>query len=421
MKSLRVIILAAGKGTRMNSDVPKVLHEICGQPILKHVLDVVKRLGSLVIYTIVGYQSQEVKKILSKDKIIAIEQKRLLGTADAIGCARASLKNYRGDVLIVCADTPLLRETTLRNLVKAHQQARAACTVLTTVVGSPRGYGRMIRDSNNRVIAIREEKDTTVQERGIKEINAGVYCVDSPELFKALGQVKLNRVKKEFYLTDIIENFVKKNLRVEALQTQDGLEGLGVNTREDLSMAQTILRQRILKKFSEQGVTIVDPATTFIDVNVKIGKDTVIRPFSCIEGNVRIGRRCKIGPFARLRPGTTIADDAEIGNFTEVSRTKIGPRSLMKHFSFLGDTTVGREVNIGAGTVTANFDGKNKNKTIISDNAFIGSDAILIAPVKIGKRAVVGAGSVVTKGKVVPPGGIAVGVPARIISRRRTP
>lgn len=418
MNSLRVIILAAGKGTRMKSDIPKVLHEVGGQPILKYVLDAVRKLGSL-IYVIIGHQGEEVKKILDGRKIIAVKQKRLLGTADAIRRAQRGFKNYRGDVLIVCADTPLLREATLRSFVKAHQQTKAVCTVLTTIVDSPQGYGRIIRDTNDRVTAIREEKDASDQERRVKEINAGVYCVRSQELFETLERVKLNKIKKEFYLTDIIENFVKKNLKVEAVQTRDSLEGLGINTREDLSMAARVLRQRILKKLMEEGVTIVDPAATFIDVDVKIGKDTVIRPFSYIERGVQIGRRCKIGPFARLRPGTIIADDVEIGNFTEVSRTKMGARSLMKHFSFLGDTAVGKEVNIGAGTVTANFDGKNKNKTIIADHAFIGSDSVLIAPVKVGKRAVVGAGSVVTKGKVIPAGAVALGVPARIIRTRR--
>ncbi len=399
----------------MNSDIPKVLHEVCGQPILQYVLDVIHPLSAQAVYVVIGHKAQDVAKILDKENIV-VRQKKLLGTADAIRSVQPYLKNYSGDILIVCGDTPFLRLPTLRNLVTTHKKSKAACTLLTATIAEPKGYGRVIRDARQKIIAIREEKDASEDERAIREINVGLYCLRGQDLFKTLTEIRMNRKKKEFYFTDIIECFVKKSLKIETIKILDPLEGLGINTREDLSVAQTILRQRIIKKNIERGVTIVDPLTTFIEVDAKIGKDTVIRPFSYIEKNVLIGRRCKIGPFARIRSGTRIKDEVEIGNFTEVSRTQIGKGSLMKHFSFLGDAIVGTKVNIGAGTVTANYDGKSKNKTIISDESFIGSDSVLIAPVKIGKRAVVGAGSVVTKGKVVPDGSVVMGVPARVIS-----
>ncbi|OGX38551.1 MAG: hypothetical protein A3D87_05835 [Omnitrophica WOR_2 bacterium RIFCSPHIGHO2_02_FULL_50_17] len=417
MQNLRTIILAAGKGTRMKSDTPKVLHEVCGKSIIEYVLDVARAVGSLKIYVVVGHGSALVKDRLGREAV-TIRQPRLLGTADAIRCAQGFLKGYRGDALVLCGDTPLLNKSVVEELIRRHRKSKAVCTFLTAVVPNPQGYGRVIRDENGAVAGIREDKDAAGDQRDITEINVGVYCFQSRALFKALQGVRLNKKKKEFYLTDIISLFYEGGFVIETLRTEDPSEGLGVNTKEDLAVAERILRKRILKRFMEEGVTIQDPSTTYIDAGVRIGKDTCIRPFTFIEQDVRIGSRCKIGPFARLRPGVRIRNDVEIGNFTEVSRTQIGNRTLMKHFSFLGDATVGAGVNIGAGTITANFDGKQKNATTIGNGAFIGSDSILIAPVKIGNKAVVGAGSVVTKGKVVPDGGLAVGVPARIQSRR---
>lgn len=417
MRNVRTVILAAGKGTRMKSDVPKVLHEACGKPIVEYVLDAAKAAGSLKTYVVVGYQGDAVKKQLGSGPII-VRQPKLSGTADAVRRVAGHLKNYRGDVLILCGDTPLLNKMVIRELVGKHKNSKAVCTFLTAAVGDPRGYGRIIRDERGKVAAIREDKDALDHERNIAEINVGVYCVQSRALFGALKRIRLNEKKKEFYLTDIIDLFYQDGSRIETVTTEDPVEGLGVNTKEDLAVAERVIREKILKNFMRDGVTIVDPATTYIDADVKIGKDTCIRPFTIIEKDVRIGDRCVIGPFARLRPGVRLGNGVEIGNFTEVSRTKIGNKTLMKHFSFLGDALVGSNVNIGAGTITANFDGARKNQTKIGNGAFIGSDSILIAPVKIGNKAVVGAGSVVTKGKVVPDGGIAVGVPAQIKARR---
>ncbi len=415
MPSLRTIVLAAGKGTRMKSDLPKVLHQVCGKPLIGHVLDVVKSARSLKTYVVLGHGIDQVKMVLNDEVIV--EQKKLLGTADAVRSAVKFLSGYNGDVLVLCGDTPLLTKETVRKLIARHRQTKAVCTVLTAVIDQPKGYGRIVRDSD-RVIAIREEKDASEDEKLIQEINVGIYCFRSRELLQYLKKIKLNPVKKEYYLTDIIDLFAKAGLKVDAVITENPQEGLGVNTRADLAVAQSIIQQKILRNLMDEGVTIVDPATTYIDADVVIGQDTIIRPCTVIEGNVRIGKGCKIGPFARVRPGTRIDDHVEIGNFTEVSRTSIQSKTMMKHFSFLGDAVVGKKVNIGAGTVTANYDGVNKNKTIIQDEAFIGSDSVLVAPVKVGKKAIVGAGSVVTKGKIIPDGGIAVGVPARVIKRR---
>lgn len=416
MKELRTIILAAGKGTRMKSATPKVLHPVCGKPIIQYVLDVSKALGSLKTYVVLGYKSDMVKNAL-EGQVVAVEQPKILGTADAVRCVAKHLRSYSGDVLILCGDTPLLDKATVKRVVSKHKKSKAVCTFLTAVVHDPKGYGRIIRGEGGGVVAIREERDATDYERGIAEINVGVYCCRSKELFKALSEIKISKKKKEFYLTDLVEFFFEKDLRVETVETEDSAEGLGINTREDLAAAENILNQRILSEFMLQGVTITDPRTTYINASTKIGSDTVVHPFTFIESDVRIGSNCQIGPFARLRPGTRIHDKVEIGNFTEVSRSKIGSKTLMKHFSFLGDALVGANVNIGAGVVTANFNGQQKNTTKIDDGAFIGSDSVLVAPVKIGKKSVVGAGSVVTKGKVVPDGSVAVGTPARIISK----
>ncbi len=418
MKPLQTIILAAGRGVRMKSDTPKVLHPVCGKPIVQHVIDVARSLRSLKIYVVLGFKNEVVRRALSQDLQVVI-QKKLLGTADAIRCAEPFLKKFKGDILILSGDTPLLTVETVRRVVHRHQTTGAACTFLTTDVDRPHGYGRIIRGQNNKVIAIREEKDANPVEKEISEINVGVYCFEARILFEFLKGIKLNQKKKEFYLTGIIDVLAQKDAQIETVKTMDEHEGLGINTREDLSFAESVIRKKVLRRFMLKGVTIVDPQTIYIDEDVKIAADTVIRPFTVIEQNVRIGHRCLIGPFCHLRPGTRIADGVEIGNFTEVSRTEIGEGSLMKHFSFLGDAKLGRRVNIGAGTVTANFDGKNKNATTILDDAFIGSDSVLVAPVKIGKKAATGAGCVVASGRNVPDGQVAVGIPARVIARRK--
>lgn len=416
--SLRTIILAAGKGTRMKSDVPKVLHKVAGRPLVHYVLDVAKALRSLKICVVVGHQAENVKAALP-DGVDVVVQPKLLGTADAVRCARGSFADFAGDVLIMCGDTPLLDKDIIRRLVKRHQTTKAACTFLSAVLQDPAAYGRIIRGADNRVQAIREYKDASADEKRINEINVGVYCFRGDILSAYIGRIKPNPKKKEFYLTDIIELLLKDGKTVEVLKTEDESAAFGVNDRKDLAQAEAVIRMKILQAHMSAGVTLIDPGTTYIEHDVKIGQDTVIYPFTVIHAGVRIGRNCSVGPFARLRPGARLADAVEIGNFSEISRTSIGTQSLMKHFGFLGDTRVGANVNIGAGTITANYDGVNKNVTEIGDGAFIGSDAILIAPLKIGKKARVGAGSVVTGKRNVPDGATVVGVPARVIQTEK--
>lgn len=418
MSDFRAIILAAGRGTRMRSEIPKVLHKVCGKPVLEYVLDIVRSLRSLKTYVVTGYGSQKVKEAVGEG-VECVVQEKLLGTGDAVMRCASHFTNYRGDVLVLCGDTPLLSKTIVLALLKKHHHAKAAATVLTANIDEPRGYGRIVRDAQGRFLAIREQKDATYTEDKIKEINVGAYCFKAKDLFETLKKVRMNPKKKEFYLTDVIGLLLCEGKSVASVTAQDPSSAFGVNTREDLAVADGVIRQRILSKHMLAGVTIVDPLTTYIEAGVSIGRDTVIYPMSVIHTDVRIGTNCSIGPFARIRQGTRISDRVEIGNFAEVSRTSIGSGVFVKHFSFLGDAVVGQKANIGAGVVTANFDGVNKNKTFIGPQAFIGSDAILVAPARIGARAMVGAGSVVARGKTIPAGSIAVGVPARVIRKNR--
>ena len=409
--------MAAGRGTRMSSEIPKVLHKVCGKPVLEYVLDIAKNLRSLTTYVVIGHGAQKVKDVLGQG-VSFVQQEQLLGTADAVKRCAPYLKNYRGDVLVLCGDTPLLSKGIVAATIRKHRLSKASATVLTATIDNPHGYGRIVRSASGDITAIREQKDASDTEDKIKEINVGVYCFRSKDLFESLKKVKLNSGKKEFYLTDVVELLLAQGKKVSTFTTQDETVAFGINTREDLAQAQAIIRRRILSKHMLSGVTIIDPLTTFIEVGVVIGSDTVIHPMSVIHTDVRIGKNCSIGPMAHIRPGTRISDGVEIGNFAEVSRSFLGRGVLQKHFSFLGDAQVGERVNIGAGVVTANYDGVNKNKTLIGPQAFIGSDAILVAPNKIGARAVIGAGSVVSKGRNIPAGMVAVGVPARVIKKR---
>jgi len=419
MKELRSIILAAGKGTRMKSDLAKVLHPVCGRPMLDYVMTAVKTSGSLKNYVVLGHQIERVKEILPSG-FEAVEQRQLKGTADAVRCVESKFQAVDGDVLVLCGDTPLLQTATLKRLIKHHRMSGSSATVLSAVVQDSTGYGRVIRGINGAPVAIREEKDASEAEKNLLEINTGVYCFKAGALFRALSRIRENALKKEFYLTDVIEILADQGLKTSVIEVNDPREAQGVNSRVDLAVAESVMRRRILETFMLKGISIQDPATTYIDADVKIGTDTVIRPFCVIERDVRIGRGCVIGPFARLRSGSRIGDQTEIGNFTEVSRTQVGSGCFMKHFSFLGDAKLGDNVNIGAGVVTANYDGQNKHQTRIKDQAFIGSDSILVAPVDVGKGAVTGAGCVVAKEKKIPDGAVMVGVPGRIIGKKKT-
>jgi bifunctional UDP-N-acetylglucosamine pyrophosphorylase/glucosamine-1-phosphate N-acetyltransferase len=414
-KNIAVVILAAGKSTRMKSETPKVLHPLCGRPMLEFVLDLVKTLKPKKTIAVLGYKQEQVRKHLGAG-VTAVVQKKLCGTADALKTALPALKGFRGTVLVLYGDTPLLQKETVQNLLKYHMENDVDATLLTGNLEKPAGYGRILRDKLSNVCGIVEDKDTDDFEKAIKEVNTGIICFNSDKLAAALKQVRPNNRKKEYYLTDTVKILYGLGCLVDAVKLADINEALGINTRAELSKANSIMRSRINEKYMLAGVSVVDPATAFISWGTKIGLDTVIYPFTVIENDVNIGKHCAVGPFCHLREGTRLADDTLIGNFIEITRSSIGPKTIAKHFSYIGDTHVGKLANIGAGTVVANFDGKNKHRTKISDGALIGSDTILVAPVSVGKNATTGAGSVVTRN--VPAKTIVAGVPARFLRKK---
>lgn len=398
----------------MKSSLPKVLHQVAGKSVLEYVLDVVR---SLKTYCVVGHGAEQVKKIIGPS-VTYVLQDKLLGTGDAVKRVAPHLKGFNGHVLVLCGDTPLLQRQTVNQLLARHKKLKAAATVLSAVIDDPQGYGRMIRDGKGNLIGIREQKDCSVEESKIREINVGMYCFKAKELFAVLNRLKLNARKKEYYLTDVIALLLADGKAIASLVTDDASVAFGVNTRRDLAQAEKIIRGRIIDRLMARGVGIIDPATTYVEAGARIGEDTVIYPCSYIHRDVTIGKGCSIGPFARIRPGSRIADGVEVGNFAEVSRTRLGKKVFVKHFSFLGDAVIGARTNIGAGTITANYDGVNKNETVIGEDVFIGSDSVLVAPVTIGNKALIGAGALVKRGAKIPSGMVAVGSPARVIKKR---
>lgn len=412
-----VIILAAGKGERMKSDRPKVLHPVCGRPMLGYVLDLIKDLKIKNSIVVLGYKYKEVKRHIGDGIKIAI-QKKISGTADAVKTALPLLKNFKGAVLVLYGDNPLLKKESISKLLKYHIENGLDVTLLTAQLDKPTGYGRVLRDKYSSICRVVEEHDANDYQKDIKEVNTGIMCFNKQSLEQALRFVLPDNRKKEYYLTDVIGILYKKDRLIDGVRVSDINEALGINSREGLAFANKIMQERINSEFMQQGITIVDPQTTFINFGAKIGKDTKIYPFTVIESNVTIGKNCLIGPFAHLRDGTRLKDNVVAGNFLEIVRSSIGNKTLLKHFGYIGDSLIGKKVNIGAGTVTANFDGKEKNTTIIKDEASIGSDTVLVAPVRIGKLAVTGAGSVVTKNKNVPDKGVVVGVPAKPLKKR---
>ncbi len=420
MKNISAVILAAGEGTRMNSDFPKILHKMGNKPMLGHVMENVQAAGIKDIFVVTGYKSELVEKYVA-DQAACVQQKQLLGTADAVWQIRdeAKVKNKDGRLLVLYGDTPLISAATITAILKQQERTDAACTLLTVKTKNPTGYGRIVRAEGGGVVKIVEEQDATVFEKAIEEINVGVYMFKTAELFDAIKKIKPNNRKKEYYLTDVIEVLNKKNLPVNSVVTEDVDEILGVNSRESLAKAYEIFRKRIIAKVIAGGVTVLDPQTTFIDEKVCIGKDTVIYPCTVIEREVTIGKNCSIGPFCRIRSGCAVGDGVCVGNFVELNRSQVGDFSRIKHQSYVGDTVIGEGVNIGAGTIVANYDGKHKHQTVIESGAFIGTGTILVAPVKIGKSAMTGAGAVVTKNKDVPDKAIVVGVPARLLKKTK--
>jgi bifunctional UDP-N-acetylglucosamine pyrophosphorylase/glucosamine-1-phosphate N-acetyltransferase len=417
-KAMSVLILAAGLGTRMKSTLPKVLHNICGKSLIRRAAELSLKLPLEKRIVIIPPNGDSIMSELPKDFEYVVQEKPL-GTGHAVLSAKALLKNGAGDLLILCGDTPLLTLETLKKFIEKHREGHYHGTVLTGKLGNPAGYGRIVRKGSGELSKIVEESEATVFEMAIEEINSGTYCFDWEILEGALNEIQVHPGKNELFLTDVIGVLTAKKGHVGAHCAEDAREVLGINSRCQLAEAEKVLRTRILDYWMDNGVTILDPQSTFIDETVVIGQDTIIHPFTVIEGEVTIGKKCVIGPFAHIRAKTVLMDRVEIGNFVEVKSSQIGEHVKAKHLTYLGDAIVGQGVNIGAGTITANYDGKKKHPTHIEDGAFIGSGTILVAPVCVGKGAITGAGSVVTRGKDVPEGTTVVGVPARLLKKER--
>jgi len=417
MENVIAIILAAGQGVRMKSKLPKVLHAVSGLPLVMHVIRTVRNIGVTRIIVVVGRDSEKVKDRIGRGVEFVLQDEQL-GTGHAVMQAESAAGGFEGDALILCGDAPLVTEETLRALIAKHQQEGLSCTVLSAVLKDPTGYGRIIKNRAGKLQKIVEEKDAAVYEKAVEEVNSGAYCFKAPELFTLLKLLERNNKQKEYYLTDVVEMLAAKKAPVDSFIAADPSEILGVNTRRDLSVIEQALQVRLQQMHMANGVTVVDPRSTYIAVDVEIGPDTIVEPFSVIESGVTVGEGCVVGPFAHLRAGTVLEPGAEIGNFVEVKKSRIGSHSKAKHLSYIGDALVGAKVNIGAGTITANYDGKDKHQTVIEDGASIGSNTTIVAPVRIGKGAVTGAGAVVTKNHDVAPNTIVAGVPARIIKKK---
>lgn len=397
---IKSVILAAGKGTRMKSETPKVLHEIFGKTLVGYVLDNVKNITD-ENFVIVGHHAQEVEKFVKENYTNAktVLQTPQLGTGHAVSMVCPMLENYKGLILILCGDTPLITEETLKKFIEFHKNQQSDLTVMSTIFENPANYGRIIRESDNTLKCIVEEKDATPEQKAVKEVNAGIYCLDWEKIKPAFSQLTSNNAQGEYYLTDIIEWGKKNNLCINAYIMENNEEIFGINSRIHLAEATKIMQKRINEKHMINGVTIVDPATTYISADTEIGQDTIIFPATYIEGKNKIGKNCKIGPCAHLRGGVEIADNVKIGNFVEVKKSKINSNTNAGHLSYIGDSEVGSHVNIGAGTITANYNPltKEKSKTILKDNVKVGSNTVLVAPVTVEEGANIGALSVITK------------------------
>ena len=438
-------MLAAGKGTRMKSSQPKVLHELAGRPIIEHVLRTVDALHAASTVVVVGHGADRVRSALaSRPSLEFAVQSPQLGTGHALLQAESALAGKSGTVLLLYADVPLLQASTLTRLIEHHRTHKAAATVLTMELPEPYGYGRIVRDKKGLISRIVEERDASAEHHKIKEVNSGLYCFDLRSLFESLQQLAADNAQGEYYLTDLIAMYRQKKLRVETMMVDSADELRGVNSRLDLAELGGVLRARKNREVMFAGATLEDPASTFIDLDVSIGADTVIGPGVILQGSTtigegsriqagcritnssigsrvvmldhsvvvdsKIGSDARIGPFAHLRPGSDVGDAAHVGNFVELKKTTMGKGAKANHLAYLGDATIGAAANIGAGTITCNYDGVNKNQTIIEDGAFIGSDSQLVAPVRIGAGAYVGAGSTITKD-----------VPADSLAVSRTP
>jgi bifunctional UDP-N-acetylglucosamine pyrophosphorylase / glucosamine-1-phosphate N-acetyltransferase len=430
--SLHVVVLAAGKGTRMKSVLPKVLHPLAGRPIIEHVLCTVDRLEAESAVLVVGHGGDDVRAALADQRptLQFVVQSPQLGTGHALLQTEPVLAGKSGTMLLLYGDVPLLETGTLQRLLERHRATRASATVLTAELDDPYGYGRIVRDADGRIRRIVEERDASGAERAIREVNSGIYAFDLAPLFPALHGLATDNAQGEYYLTDLVGTYRREGRTVETLCVDSATELRGVNSRVDLAELTSIVRARRNRDLMLDGVTLEDPAVTYVDVDVTVGPDTVIGPGVILQGTTtigsgcrifagarltnatiddavtvldrsvivdsRVGRGAQIGPFAHLRPGTHVEEGARVGNFVELKKTRLGRGSKANHLAYLGDATIGADVNVGAGTITCNYDGVTKQPTIIEDGAFIGSDSQLVAPVTIGRGAYVAAGSSIT-------------------------
>ena len=396
MQDIIAIVMGAGKGKRMKSNKSKLVHKIYGKELIKRAVETAKKADIKEIITVVGYKKEQVQEVL-KDEVKYAVQEEMLGTGHAVMQATSYLENKKGKVLVLNGDVPLLRPETLNKIIEKSIENKEYATLLTAVYDNPKGYGRIVRDEGGNIEAIIEEKDATEEQKEIKEINAGVYCFDIEELLKALKEITPNNAQGEYYLTDVIKIMNDKGLKTGAVIVEDNTEILGVNDRIQLEMLTRVLKLRINYEHMQNGVTIEDTAPTYIYDDVKIGKDTVIHPHTTIKSGVTIGENCEIGPNAYIREGCNLADKVKIGSFVEVKKAVVGEGSKIPHLSYMGDCEIGEKCNVGCGTITCNYDGFNKSKTIIGDHSFIGSNTNLVAPVELGDNTFVAAGSTITE------------------------
>jgi len=441
-KDLAIVILAAGMGTRMKSRQAKVLHRAGGRTLIEHVVHLAGRfVPPERTFVVIGHQADAVRSSLASTGVQFIEQTEQLGTGHALLVGRKQLEQAAGNLLVLYGDVPLLREASVRALLELHNGSKAACSLLTTEVEHPTGYGRIIRDDDGRVTGIVEHKACTPEQIRIREINPGIYCFRTETLYAHIGKLNRNNPAREYYLTDMIHLVRAAGLTLDSLKVTDSSEVLGINNRAELADMDARFRDRKARELMLSGVTLIRPETCIIDSGVEIGMDSVVGPCVALYGNTRIGADCtvrpfttirdsvlddkvtveeccwiestrvgsgaKIGPYARLRPGSEIGPDVHIGNFVETKKTKMGRGSKANHLAYLGDATIGERVNVGAGTITCNYDGVNKHPTTIEDGAFVGTNNSLVAPVTIGKEAYTAAGSTITED--VPPGALAIG------------